>query len=119
MCSIQGDLNYRKLLADRDWAPTTPLSIAAANVPGAAICALRTLKSDPIAGLTEESVARAQSQGADWRIAGTHALVQFLPHTPAHMMDDLLRAAPLVRGKAKFTVKNAVCCRRGDLHTAF
>ena len=30
-----------------------------------------------------------------------------------------LRAAPLVRVKAKFTVENAVCCRRRLSHTAF
>ena len=47
---LKGDLNYRRLVGDRDWPPTTPFADVTAYFPGS-LAALRTLKSDVIIGL--------------------------------------------------------------------
>lgn len=47
---FKGDLNYRRLVGDRLWPPTTPFHETTAYFPGP-VAALRTLKSDVITGL--------------------------------------------------------------------
>ncbi|MFE5814662.1 damage-control phosphatase ARMT1 family protein [Streptomyces sp. NPDC056479] len=73
---VKGDLNYRRLVGDRLWPPTTPFTDVTAYFPGP-VAALRTLKSDVITGLdarTEEALVAAEGQ--KWRTGGTHALIQ-------------------------------------------
>ncbi|MGV9939766.1 damage-control phosphatase ARMT1 family protein [Streptomyces sp. NPDC003401] len=73
---VKGDLNYRRLVGDRRWPPTTPFEDVTAYFPGPVV-ALRTLKSDVITGLsadTEAALTAAEGQG--WRTGGTHALIQ-------------------------------------------
>jgi hypothetical protein len=73
---VKGDLNYRRLVGDRHWAPTTPFAQVTAHFPGP-VAALRTLKSDVITGLdaaTETALTAAEEQR--WRVSGTHALIQ-------------------------------------------
>ncbi|MEU9366550.1 damage-control phosphatase ARMT1 family protein [Streptomyces avermitilis] len=73
---MKGDLNYRRLVGDRLWPPTTPFTTPTAYFPGPVV-ALRTLKSDVIVGLdadTEAALVAAQGQG--WRTSGTHAVIQ-------------------------------------------
>ncbi|WP_381798411.1 damage-control phosphatase ARMT1 family protein [Streptomyces niveus] len=82
---VKGDLNYRRLVGDRLWAPTTSFAGRTAYFPGP-VAALRTLKSDVIVGLDPRTVARLEDAGASghagdganqaWRTSGTHALVQ-------------------------------------------
>lgn len=74
---VKGDLNYRRLVGDRLWAPTTSFAGRTAHFPGP-VAALRTLKSDVIVGLDPRTVARLEDEGANqaWRTSGTHALVQ-------------------------------------------
>ncbi|GAB2717118.1 damage-control phosphatase ARMT1 family protein [Streptomyces bullii] len=73
---LKGDLNYRRLVGDRLWPPTTPFADVTAHFPGP-VAALRTLKSDVVTGLdsaTEAAlVAREERR---WRTSGTHALIQ-------------------------------------------
>ncbi|MGW0767282.1 damage-control phosphatase ARMT1 family protein [Streptomyces sp. NPDC002676] len=76
---VKGDLNYRRLVGDRMWPPTTSFQWATACFPGP-VAALRTLKSDVVTGLsadTEAALAAAEGQG--WRTSGTHALIQVSP----------------------------------------
>lgn len=76
---MKGDLNYRRLVGDRRWPPTTPFATPTAYFPGP-VAALRTLKSDVIAGLderTEAALVAAEEQR--WRTNGTHALIQVRP----------------------------------------
>ncbi|MDQ0834107.1 hypothetical protein QF032_005951 [Streptomyces achromogenes] len=73
---VKGDLNYRRLVGDSRWAPTTAFADVTAYFPGP-VAALRTLKSDVITGLdagTEAALVAAEGQR--WRTGGTHALIQ-------------------------------------------
>ncbi|MGI5366653.1 damage-control phosphatase ARMT1 family protein [Streptomyces iakyrus] len=73
---VKGDLNYRRLVGDRLWDPTTPFADVATCFP-CPVAALRTLKSDVITGLdahTEAALVAAEEQR--WRTSGTHALIQ-------------------------------------------
>jgi hypothetical protein len=80
---LKGDLNYRRLVGDRAWPPATDPSVAAAYFPGPVV-ALRTLKSEVVVGVPDEEVAALDARRPDWRVAGTHAMVQFVdgPATP-------------------------------------
>ncbi|MEX1658831.1 damage-control phosphatase ARMT1 family protein [Streptomyces pseudovenezuelae] len=76
---LKGDLNYRRLVGDRWWAPTTPFADATGYFPGP-VAALRTLKSDVITGLDERTeAALVAAEGRRWRTGGTHALIQVRP----------------------------------------
>ena len=73
---LKGDLNYRRLVGDRWWPPTTPFADVTAYFPGP-VAALRTLKSDVITGLSGKTEAALESGGERrWRTGGTHALIQ-------------------------------------------
>ncbi len=76
---MKGDLNYRRLVGDRRWPPTTPFADVTAYFPGP-VAALRTLKSDVITGLAPDTEARlVAAEGQRWRTSGTHALIQVRP----------------------------------------
>ncbi|MFC8343969.1 damage-control phosphatase ARMT1 family protein [Streptomyces sp. NPDC057280] len=76
---LKGDLNYRRLVGDRRWPPTTPFAEVTAYFPGP-VAALRTLKSDVITGLTPATeAALVAAEGQRWRTGGTHALIQVRP----------------------------------------
>ncbi|WP_406441897.1 damage-control phosphatase ARMT1 family protein [Streptomyces sp. NBC_00631] len=80
---FKGDLNYRRLVGDRLWPPTTPFTDVTAWFPGP-VAALRTLKSDVITGLSADTVAALDAAEAErWRTAGTHALIQVNTGTSA------------------------------------
>ncbi|MEW2402981.1 damage-control phosphatase ARMT1 family protein [Streptomyces sp. NPDC046862] len=73
---MKGDLNYRRLVGDRLWPPTTPFATPTAYFPGP-VAALRTLKSDVIVGLDETTEPElVAAEGQTWRTSGTHALIQ-------------------------------------------
>ncbi|MFF3499747.1 damage-control phosphatase ARMT1 family protein [Streptomyces sp. NPDC003247] len=72
----KGDLNYRRLVGDRPWPATTPFADVTAYFPGP-VAALRTLKSDVITGLSEDTEAALDAaEDGRWRTGGTHALIQ-------------------------------------------
>ncbi|MGW0994007.1 damage-control phosphatase ARMT1 family protein [Streptomyces sp. NPDC002523] len=73
---VKGDLNYRRLVGDRMWPPTTPFADVTGYFPGP-VAALRTLKSDVITGLSASAEAELDAaEGQGWRTGGTHALIQ-------------------------------------------
>jgi hypothetical protein len=74
---LKGDLNYRRLVGDRAWPPGTAVAEAAGYFPGPVV-ALRTLKSDVVVGVPADRMAALDRRQPDWRIAGTHAMVQFV-----------------------------------------
>ncbi|MDQ0598124.1 hypothetical protein QF037_002469 [Streptomyces canus] len=76
---VKGDLNYRRLVGDRMWPPTTPFAGVTDYFPGP-VAALRTLKSDVITGLAPATeAALVAAEGQRWRTGGTHALIQVRP----------------------------------------
>ncbi|MFH9685752.1 damage-control phosphatase ARMT1 family protein [Streptomyces sp. NPDC017413] len=72
---LKGDLNYRRLVADRWWDATASFAALTSYFPGA-VAALRTLKSDVVVGLEESTLDALERSGDAWRTSGTHALIQ-------------------------------------------
>ncbi|MER7553092.1 protein-glutamate O-methyltransferase family protein [Streptomyces anulatus] len=72
---LKGDLNYRRLVGDRSWDAAASFTDLTRYFPGA-VAALRTLKSDVIVGLEEETLDALERSGGAWRTSGTHALIQ-------------------------------------------
>ncbi|SPE99612.1 damage-control phosphatase ARMT1 family protein [Streptomyces sp. MA5143a] len=73
---FKGDLNYRRLVGDRLWPPTTSFASVTAYFPGP-VAALRTLKSDVIVGLDAATeAALVAAEGQRWRTGGAHAVIQ-------------------------------------------
>lgn len=73
---FKGDLNYRKLIADRNWLYATPFSESLGGFQPTAVCALRTLKADLVAGVDEDKVMTAKNKTAEWMVNGQNAVIQ-------------------------------------------
>jgi uncharacterized protein with ATP-grasp and redox domains len=72
---VKGDANYRRLLGDAPWPPTTPFAHVVQEFP-ASLIALRTCKADLVCGLSEEALQRGRAGGEDWLINGRFGLLQ-------------------------------------------
>jgi hypothetical protein len=72
---MKGDLNYRRLVGDRAWPADLPFEAVTGYFPGPVV-ALRTLKSDVVAGVPTDVLARLDATGEPWRTSGAHALIQ-------------------------------------------
>ncbi len=72
---LKGDVNYRRLLGDAHWSPTTPFDRAIAYFPTRCVV-LRTLKAELIVGLRAGEVARLREQDPEWMINGRRGVVQ-------------------------------------------
>ncbi|KAG2507464.1 hypothetical protein BBO99_00009096 [Phytophthora kernoviae] len=83
---IKGDLNYRRLLGDRLWPPSTPVEEA---VPyfAAAFVSFRTLKSNPVVGIPKEMVDKLEKEDSKWRYNGKRGTIQSVL-TPAPLSDN-------------------------------
>ncbi|MFI9487377.1 damage-control phosphatase ARMT1 family protein [Promicromonospora sp. NPDC052451] len=75
---IKGDLNYRRLVRDAHWDPTTSFQDLTAYFP-APLAALRTLKSDVAVGVDPDRLAHLESTAPGWRTDGTHAVIHVRP----------------------------------------
>ncbi|VFA96320.1 Protein of uncharacterised function DUF89 [Nocardia cyriacigeorgica] len=72
---VKGDLNYRRLVGDRHWDPTTPFDQLVNYFPSTVI-ALRTLKSDVAVGIDNNTLTDLETTEPNWRTSGAHAVVQ-------------------------------------------
>jgi damage control phosphatase ARMT1-like protein len=72
---MKGDLNYRRLVGDRNWPATSSFAELTGYFPGPVV-ALRTLKSDVVVGLDEPTLAALESTGTPWRTSGRYGLIQ-------------------------------------------
>jgi hypothetical protein len=72
---LKGDVNYRRVLGDAHWPPTTPFDRATGYFP-APFANLRTLKGELIVGLQEGQAERLGEQDADWMVNGRRGLIQ-------------------------------------------
>lgn len=73
----KGDLNYRRFLEDRAWAPEAPLSLA--NSSAFSAYGLRVLKSEALAGVPAETIRAVERADPEYRINGRYAMIQWLP----------------------------------------
>ncbi|CAD6582132.1 MAG: hypothetical protein TREMPRED_003178 [Tremellales sp. Tagirdzhanova-0007] len=68
---FKGDLNYRKLVGDAKWNPTTSFEEALGPLAGKiTLLSLRTNKADTIVGLRQGIEAKLDESNPDWRISG-------------------------------------------------
>ena len=77
---FKGDVNYRRLLEDRHWPPTSDLAAIASYMP-VSFLVLRTLKGELIAGLQEGQAEQLASEDPEWLIDGKRGLIH-LVHRP-------------------------------------
>ena len=74
---FKGDLNYRKLVGDRNWPTTTGFEEALHGFCPAPLCTLRTLKADVVVGLAKGKAAELAAVNEKWMVTGEYAVVQF------------------------------------------
>ncbi|KAL4807779.1 DUF89-domain-containing protein [Aspergillus unguis] len=84
---FKGDLNYRKLLSDAAWDPTTPFSTAIGPLgphSGIRVMSFRTCKADTVVGLPagkDEELQKVYtgggSGGREWAWSGKWAVISF------------------------------------------
>lgn len=75
---FKGDLNYRKLVNDIYWEPTTPFQVALRGFEPTNVLALRTVKAETISGLPKGVYERLTADEKNWMITGKYALTQLL-----------------------------------------
>ena len=73
---VKGDANYRRLLDDRHWDFTTPFADAIGPSP-APLLALRTIKSELVAGLAPGQAAATAAADPEWLQNGRWATASF------------------------------------------
>ncbi|GAB4530697.1 MAG: damage-control phosphatase ARMT1 family protein [Anaerolineae bacterium] len=72
---LKGDVNYRRLVGDMHWPPTTPFEEATAYFP-APLLSLRTMKAELILGLREGQAEELRKQDPAWMVNGQRGLIQ-------------------------------------------
>lgn len=75
---LKGDANYRRAVNDTIYPVDTPLDVVVHYLP-VPLLALRTLKSDPLLGLSAEQAADLDEIDPDWRVNGERGVIQFVP----------------------------------------
>ena len=75
---FKGDLNYRRLVYDASW-PTGATFAGAVAYLAAPVLALRTVKSDAMAGVDAATQAHLDATRPNWRVDGSVGTIQFAP----------------------------------------
>ncbi len=83
---LKGDVNYRRLLDDRQWPYTAHMADIAAGFP-APFVALRTLKGELIVDLQPGQAEALAASDPTWLINGQRGLVQFVNQKGHHAQD--------------------------------
>ena len=73
---LKGDLNYRRLLADRRWDPATPMERIVGYFP-APLVTLRTTKSELITDMPPETVERLDRDDPKWLVEGRYGIIRY------------------------------------------
>ncbi|XP_069363277.1 damage-control phosphatase ARMT1-like isoform X5 [Maniola hyperantus] len=74
---FKGDLNYRKLLCEKNCIPTVGFEPSLQGFTPAPIIALRTVKADLICGLPEGKWEELNQIDAQWMEKGDYGVIQF------------------------------------------
>lgn len=72
---VKGDANYRRAVGDAIWPYHTPMSEVMTGFPAPTLF-LRTLKSDPIAGLPAGLGEQLDAGDDQWRVNGRRGVIQ-------------------------------------------
>jgi hypothetical protein len=72
---MKGDANYRRVVGDAIWPDGATFAEATGDFPAPLIC-LRTMKSDALVGVAEETTRELDRADPDWRINGRRGVVQ-------------------------------------------
>jgi len=83
---LKGDVNYRRLLDDRQWPHTAHMADIAAGFP-APFVALRTLKGELIVDLQPGQAEALAAADPTWMINGQRGLVQFVDKVSCDAQD--------------------------------
>ncbi|CAD5224779.1 unnamed protein product [Bursaphelenchus okinawaensis] len=76
---FKGDLNYRKLVGDLHWDPTTSFKETIRGFEPTNFVSLRTCKAETVAGLSKEAydkVAKKFGKDTTWMVSSDYAVVQ-------------------------------------------
>ena len=74
---FKGDVNYRRLLSDRNWPEFIETKKIIDYLPFEVLI-LRTLKSELIVGLTKGKIKELNKVDKDWKINGKRGIIQFI-----------------------------------------
>ncbi|XP_071963417.1 damage-control phosphatase ARMT1-like [Antedon mediterranea] len=74
---FKGDLNYRKLVLDRNWEHTVSFSEAINGFRPTALCSLRTLKANVVVGLQDGLAEELGKANPNWMVSGEYAVIEF------------------------------------------
>lgn len=72
---FKGDVNYRRLVGDAHWPPTTPFEYATRYLPTPFVC-LRTLKAELILGLEAGQAEALSKLDPEWQVNGQRGVIQ-------------------------------------------
>jgi len=75
----KGDVNYRRLLSDRHWPYTTPITKIIHYFP-TSLLILRTLKGEIIVGLKRGQAEKIEAEDPDWLTNGKRGIIQYIEH---------------------------------------
>ncbi|MDE0229765.1 MAG: damage-control phosphatase ARMT1 family protein [Spirochaetaceae bacterium] len=78
---FKGDVNYRRLLSDRQWPPDADVGAIVRYLPAPALI-LRTLKSEIVAGLAPGQAAQLAGRDREWLINGRRGIIQLVGAAP-------------------------------------
>uniref|UniRef100_A0A7E4V7U4 Sugar phosphate phosphatase n=1 Tax=Panagrellus redivivus TaxID=6233 RepID=A0A7E4V7U4_PANRE len=76
---FKGDLNYRKVIGDRDWPLKTDYKFALQSLSEVPLFTLRTMKADTVCGLSDENVKMLKAKYGDdnsWMYSSDWAVAQ-------------------------------------------
>ncbi|CAH1642562.1 unnamed protein product [Spodoptera littoralis] len=85
---FKGDLNYRKLLGDRNCNPTTGFEAALQGFIPAPIIAIRTVKAELICGLPKGRWDQLTAADEKWMQTGDYGVIQYCPKGEALKVAD-------------------------------
>ncbi|XP_068925771.1 damage-control phosphatase ARMT1-like isoform X1 [Petaurus breviceps papuanus] len=74
---FKGDLNYRKLVADRKWGFTVPFHQALNGFHPAPLCSIRTVKAEVQVGLAPGQGEQIAVTDPQWMTIGKYGIFQF------------------------------------------
>ncbi|PSN49815.1 Protein-glutamate O-methyltransferase, partial [Blattella germanica] len=74
---FKGDVNYRKLLAEKNWPSTETFNTALQGFNPTDLLSLRTVKSELICGMQPDQAEKLTDEIPNWMLSGDYGVIQF------------------------------------------